>query len=279
MPIFQYQAINSPIHKTHAFAKFSILIVVSLLGSFILDPRYKIPLLILVLIYARISKLPLKEYKGLFLLVGISLLLVSLYSVFFIVDENLFKVIDPEWAGTVIFQITDADFPIFGEAALTYGGLVWMANRVLSGLLVITLLANHVNTTSLNETVQALSSLKAPFPVTYITMVAMRFTPELAGQFTLVHRAQSLRGWQVKTRNPVKIVRLYAPLLLPVIRYVIKSIDITTMSTQNRAFGLGPVTNMSEGQISTTDKAIIISAWVILIVMLVLIFGFNIGNL
>jgi len=279
MPIFQYQEINSPIHKTHAFAKFSILIVVSLLGSFILDPRYKIPLFFLVLIYVWISKLPLKEYKGLLLLVGISLLLASLFSVFFIVDENLFKVIDPEWAGTVIFQITDADFPIFGEAALTNGGVVWLVNRVLSGLIVICLLANHVHTTSLNETVQALSVLKAPFPVIYITMVAMRFTPELAGQFTLVHRAQTLRGWRVNTRNPIKIVRLYAPLLFPVVRHVIKSIDITTMSTQNRAFGLGPVTNMAEGQISTTDKAIMVSTWAIFAVMLVLIFRFNIGNL
>ncbi len=131
----------------------------------------------------------------------------------------------------------------------------------------------------LNETVQLLSTIKAPFPVIYITMVALRFTPELAAQFTLVHRAQTLRGWRVNTRNPIKILRLYTPLMFPVIKYVIKSIDITTMSTQNRAFGLGPVTNVIANRITRMDKILTIFTWIAFVVMMILILKFKVGNL
>jgi energy-coupling factor transporter transmembrane protein EcfT len=279
MSLFTYIDLKTPIHKLNALTKWSILIILTLLAGFILDPRYKIPLGIIIIIYAIIAKLNFKAYKNLILLVFGSLLLANLLSVFFIVNENMFKVYDKAWAATTVFQITDASFPIFGRMALTYGGILWLFQGALTGVFVVILLAAHIQSTSLNETVQALSALKAPFPVIYITMVALRFTPELAAQFTLVHRAQTLRGWRVNTRNPIKVVRLYAPLMLPVIRYVIKSIDITTMSTQNRAFGLGPVTNVTASHLSTIDKILIIFSWLFFAVMMVLILKFNVGNL
>jgi energy-coupling factor transporter transmembrane protein EcfT len=279
MSIFIYQDLKTPVNRLNALAKLSIMITLTLLAGFILDPRYKIPLGIIIVIYAIVAKLNFRAYRGLITLVLVSLLLANMISLFFIVNEDMFKVYDKVWAATTVFQITDASFPIFGRMALTYGGILWLVQGALTGVFVVILLAAHIQSTSLNEMVQALSALKAPFPVIYITMVALRFTPELAAQFTLVHRAQTLRGWRVKTRNPIKIVRLYAPLLFPVIRYVIKSIDITTMSTENRAFGLGPVTNVTASELSFKDKALIIFSWVAFAVMMVLILKFNVGNL
>ncbi len=279
MAAFEYQRIDTPVHRLNALTKFSILAAVALLISFILDPKYKLPLLILVVIYAFLAKLPWKDYKGLLILVAGSLLLANFIGSLFIVTPSLFKVYSQQWAGTTIFQITPASFPIFGRTAITYGGLLWLLQWPLTGLAVVILVATHIYSTSLNESVQALYSLKAPFPVVYITMVALRFTPELMAQFTLIHRAQVLRGWRVNTRNPVKILRLYAPLLIPVARHVVKSIDITTMATQNRAFGIGKVTNMAEGSMSATDKAILIAVWLIFFVMMILILRYNVGNL
>jgi energy-coupling factor transporter transmembrane protein EcfT len=279
MSLFTYQDLKTPIHRLNALTKFSIMITLTLLAGFILDPRYKIPLGLIIVAYALLAKLNFRAYRGLITLVLVSLLLANLISLLFIVNANMFKVYNQVWASTTVFQLTPASFPIFGRMALTYGGILWLVQGALTGVFVVILLAAHIQSTSLNETVQALSALKAPFPVIYITMVALRFTPELAAQFNLVHRAQTLRGWRVNTRNPIKIVKLYAPLLFPVIRYVIKSIDITTMSTQNRAFGLGPVTNVSASNLSGVDKALIIFSWIAFALMMVLILKFNIGNL
>jgi energy-coupling factor transporter transmembrane protein EcfT len=279
MSLFAYQDLKTPVHNLNAMTKWSIMITLTLLAGFLQDPVYKIILGVIIVAYAFLAKLNFKAYRGLILLVLVSLLLANLLSVFFIVNENMFKVYDKVWASTTIIQITNASFPIFGRMALTYGGVLWLLQGSLTGVFVVVLLAAHIQATSLNETVQLLSAIKAPFPVIYITMVALRFTPELAAQFTLVHRAQTLRGWRVNTRNPIKILKLYTPLMFPVIRYVIKSIDITTMSTQNRAFGLGRVTNVTAAKISTADKIVTIFAWVAFAVMMVLILKFKVGNL
>ncbi len=279
MSLFAYQDLKTPIHRLNAATKWSIMIALTLLAGFLQDPIYTAGLAVIVIIYAIVAKLNFRAYRGLIFLVAGSLLLANLLSVFFIVNQDMFKVYDKVWASTTVFQLTNSSFPIFGRMALTYGGILWLLQGALTGVLVVVLLAAHIQSTSLNETVQLLSAIKAPFPVIYITMVALRFTPELAAQFTLVHRAQTLRGWRVNTRNPIKILRLSTPLMFPVIKYVIKSIDITTMSTQNRAFGLGPVTNVIANKLTRTDKILTIFTWVAFAVMMVLILKFNVGNL
>lgn len=279
MATFQYQGLSTPVHQLHALAKFSILVTLSLLAGFILDPRYKIPLLALIMVYGLLARLPWRDYVRLLVLITVTFLLANAISSIFIVNPSLFKVYPQQWAGTVLFQITPASFPVLGKIAITNGGLLWLSTLPLTAIAVVLLVAVHIHTTSLNETVQALSALKAPFPVVYITMVALRFTPEVRNQFTLIHRAQTLRGWRVNTRNPIKVIRLYSPLLVPLVRNTIKSIDITTMSTQNRAFGLGKVTNMYEGKLSTLNWLVIIGSWLFFAAMMILIFGFNVGNL
>lgn len=276
---FQYVPLNTPIHRLHALTKLSIVLTVTLIASFILDPLYKIPLILLVFIYGHLAKIPWRSTLKLVAFVAISLTIANGIASLFIVEPGLFKVYPKEWATTVLLPITPESFPIFGKTAITLGGLIWLTTAPLSAIAVITLIIAHIRATSLNETVQALSTLHAPFPVVYITMVALRFAPELTAELLLIQRAQSLRGWRVKTRNPIKMVRLYVPLLVPVVKHVIKSIDITAMATQNRAFGFGPVTNMSRGKMSTKDKVLIVATWLIFFFLLYLIYAKNFGNL
>ncbi len=279
MAIFEYQYRETPVHRLHPLAKFSILASVTLISGFILDPLVKAALIVPVLAYAYLARLPLKSYFKLLAVVTVTLLISQFIGSLFVANANLFKVYPRSWAGTVIFPVTPDGFPIFGRMALTYGGLLWMISGPLTAVLVLILVATHIHATSLNETVQALSSLHAPFPAIYMTMVALRFTPELVGQLNLIQRAQALRGWRINTRNPIKAVGLMVPIMTPISRHVIKSIDITSMSVQNRAFGLGPVTNISAVDLKPRDKVIIGLMGIFFVIMLILIFGFNVGNL
>jgi energy-coupling factor transporter transmembrane protein EcfT len=279
MAVFEYQYRETPIHQLHPLTKFTILAVITLITGFILDPLVKAVLIIPVLMYAYLAKLPLKDYRSLLMVLCFTLLISQFIGSLFVADPHLFKVYPKDWAGTIVFPVTPEGFPIFGRTAVTYGGLLWMISGPLTAILVLILVAAHIYATSLNETVQALSSLRAPFPIIYMTMVALRFTPELVAQLNLIQRAQSLRGWRVNTRNPIKAIGLMVPIMTPISRHVIKSIDITSMSVQNRAFGLGPVTNISAVDMKTRDRIIIGAMLAFFVLMMVLIFGFNVGNL
>jgi energy-coupling factor transport system permease protein len=124
-----------------------------------------------------------------------------------------------------------------------------------------------------------MSKLKMPFPAILMMTVALRFVPELVSRIRIVQRAQSLRGWTSDTKNPIKRIRLLAPLLIPVTRYVTRSVDAMTMSSANRAFGLGKVTAVQSFEFDPLDLAISIVSGVLIVVGLVLTFTINFGTL
>jgi energy-coupling factor transporter transmembrane protein EcfT len=94
-----------------------------------------------------------------------------------------------------------------------------------------------------------------------------------------VQRAQSLRGWTAETRNPIKRIALVRPLLIPVTRYVMQSIDMMTMSSANRGFGIGPVMPTTSFEFTPLDRFISIAAILLATVAICLTFAFDTGNI
>jgi energy-coupling factor transport system permease protein len=144
---------------------------------------------------------------------------------------------------------------------------------------VILSVAGLLHTTTLSDIVSVMSKLKMPFPAILMMTVALRFVPELVSRIRIVQRAQSLRGWTSDTKNPIKRIRLLAPLLIPVTRYVTRSVDAMTMSSANRAFGLGKVTAVQSFEFDTLDLVISIASGVLIVVGLVLTFTIDFGTL
>jgi energy-coupling factor transport system permease protein len=144
---------------------------------------------------------------------------------------------------------------------------------------VILSVAGLLHTTTLSDIVSVMSKLKMPFPAILMMTVALRFVPELVSRIRIVQRAQSLRGWTSDTKNPIKRIRLLAPLLIPVTRYVTRSVDVMTMSSANRAFGLGKVTAVQSFEFDTLDLVISIASGVLIVVGLVLTFTIDFGTL
>lgn len=279
MAVFQYQASDSPIHRLHPLAKMVGVTVILLISGYVIDPRYKIPLFLGIVLLARAARLPFRDYRALLILIGTMMLIAEAYISIFLVNPDYFKVYPKEWVGTIIFNVTPEGFPIFGKTAFTYGSLLWLTTLPLTALCVVVALATFVHSTSLNDLIQILSALRVPFPATYITMVALRFIPELVRQIAIIRSAQMLRGWAVETRNPFKVVRLYAPILVPIARHVVKSIDTMTISAQNRGFGPGRVTGLRSLELGRADYLVMGSSLAFFVVAMIAIFGYNIGNM
>jgi energy-coupling factor transporter transmembrane protein EcfT len=144
---------------------------------------------------------------------------------------------------------------------------------------VILSVAGLMHTTTLSDIVSVMSKLKMPFPAILMMTVALRFVPELVSRIRIVQRAQSLRGWTSDTKNSIRRIRLLAPLLIPVTRYVTRSVDVMSMSSANRAFGLGKVTAVQSFEFDTLDLAISIAFGVLIVVGLVLTFTIDFGTL
>ena len=201
------------------------------------------------------------------------------YHALFLVNPEYFKVYPKELVSIVLLNITPAGFPILGQTALTVGSLIWLARLPLTAVTGAVLLATFIHTTTLNDILQVMSELHVPFPGIYIAMVAFRITPDLARQMNIIQTAQKLRGWSPETRNPIKKIRLVAPLLIPLARYTIKCVDVITLSVQNRGFGAGKVTGMRSLSLKPADRAALLVGFAVFVVLLYGIFRLNWGNI
>jgi energy-coupling factor transporter transmembrane protein EcfT len=184
------------------------------------------------------------------------------------VDPNLFKVYPADWVSTVVLELTGEQFPLVGRTALTYGTLLYWATGPFRVVPVILAVAGLLHTTSLSEIVSVLSALRVPFPIIFITTVALKFVPQTVDQIHIIRNAQKLRGWTVEGWNPIKRIGQLKPLFVPLIRNTIRSVDTVTMGAKNRAFGLGPVTVLVDLTFKTVDKilcAVVVTVTIFLV--------------
>jgi len=276
---FEYEYHSTPIHNLNPISKVFLFGFFMVIGGIYLDPRIRLPLLAVLLIILRIARVPLRNYKAITLLSLFATLLGGAYTAFLMVNPNYFKVYPADWVSTLIFQITPPDFPIIGRAAVTYGALLYWLAMPLTPIIVLLSMAGLLHTTSLSDIVSILSKLHLPFPIIFMTTVALRFVPELTQRIGIIQKAQSLRGWTSETRNPIKRITLLKPLLIPLTRYVVRSVDVMTISSSNRAFGLGPVTPVRGFDFAPLDILISIVSLLLMALGMYLLFAFNFGTI
>jgi energy-coupling factor transport system permease protein len=277
--MFEYEPHESPIHNLNPVTKIVLFLSLAFLSGLYLDPRLKIPILIIIVMICWNAKLPFKKYSGLLWVAILAVLFTSSFRGIFMIKPGYFKALPTEFAMTELFQITPSDFPIFGRTAITYGSLLWMSAFPLTTATVVLAMAGLVHTTSSSEMIQVLNSARLPGQAVFVIMVALRFIPEMIRQMETIQKAQQLRGWHVESRNPVKIARGYFPLLVPMLRIIVESIDRMTISTKNRAFGLRTATGIRDLSFRTRDYLITGITSELFTLALYLLFKYQIGNL
>jgi energy-coupling factor transport system permease protein len=276
---FQYEFHNTAVHRLTPLSKLVLFGAFLIMAGVYLDPRLKIPMLVILWILLALAKMPFRPYRGILVIASIAVMVGQSYTAVLMVNPDYFKVYDRDWVSIVILELLPPDFPIFGRAAITYGAILYLISFPLQVIPVILTVAGLLHTTSLSEIVSVLSRLRMPFPVIFMTTVALRFVPEIVEKLRLIQRAQSLRGWTMETRNPIKKITRLKPILVPITRSVIRSVDVISMSSKNRAFGLGPVTVMASFEMKTVDYLVTIGISVLTVVGLYAAFAWDFGSL
>jgi energy-coupling factor transport system permease protein len=277
--MFEFEAANTPIHRLNPVTKMVIFFSITVLAGFYMDIRYKLPLLLLLICLCLVAKLPFKRYTGLILVATLAVLITSSYRSIFMINPDYFKSIPHDFAMTQLFQVTPVGTPIIGRTAVTFGSLMWMVSLPISTITVGLSMATLMHTTSQSEITQTLSASRLPAPAVFIIMVALRFIPEMIRQLQTIQTAQRLRGWNIKSRNPIKIAKGYMPLMVPIARYIVESVDRMTISSKNRAFGLRRSTGLVDLTLRPLDIFLVVCTCAAFITCTYLLFVFNMGAL
>jgi len=249
---FEFEWRDTPLHRMHPVSKLAL---IASLGGVIgvwMDFRYSLVALAVILVLWFMGKTPRKwVYIPLFFALG------TQWSSFFVSLPFIgisYKVLPLDYARTVILDL--GYIPTIGRAVYTYGSIWLFVNNTIKYFTVGLLALILYYSTSIPDLVQVLLKTRIPTIITFSIIATFRFFPVMTRLSSDVVNSQALRGWELKSRNPVKFVRMLYPLMTPICRQFLKSVDMVTLSVVNRAFGAYPKRPHKELKMSTMDKVI-----------------------
>jgi energy-coupling factor transporter transmembrane protein EcfT len=96
-------------------------------------------------------------------------------------------------------------------------------------------------------------------------------------QMSTITTALRLRGWELRSRNPVVIVERTVPLIKSLLGLTMVTIDEVTLATRIRVFGNEKITIPGYRPATAGQKAFVVAILVVLGVALYFLVVYNVG--
>jgi energy-coupling factor transport system permease protein len=93
--------------------------------------------------------------------------------------------------------------------------------------------------------------------LTVMVLTAIRFIPTFLNELNQISDAQKARAFVVETRNPVKKVKAYLPLAVPLVLSSLKKARQMAIAMESRGYGAGKRNYFTELSMGSQDFAII----------------------
>lgn len=259
----------------HPLTKMIVVLAVLMMSGLWLDARYLAPLFISGVVLSIIAKVP----KAWFVVLITALLLSwwpILRTTIAQANPEYYQVLDQTWAATPILAF-DVKFLNLGTLGFTYGTLYWLVGRLLRYATVVTWALVFVVTTPMHEFANTLYALKVPYQIVFVLQITYKFIPYMSSVLSQINDAQKLRGWHLRTINPVKLMKRSLPIANPLIRRTAMIVDQVTTATQIRGFGSGQITPLRDLTLGLLDKIIIVVTAVLFVLAILALIIFNAG--
>ncbi len=212
MNLFLYLDRESCVHRLDPRTKLFLL-----LGSFgaaVLTVRLgpQLILLAILLAYGALGRVLANLRRVWLLLVSIAVITLLSWSVMV------------QGATPIIWRLTWEGL-LFGLAAA-----VKIDSMIISGLI-------FLGTTRTEEMVLGLIRLRVPYQAAFAFSLAVRMVPTVIGTAITVTEAQRSRGLELESGGPIRRVRNYIPLLVPIFLQTLRSTDQLAKALESRGFG------------------------------------------
>lgn len=152
---------------------------------------------------------------------------------------TLMKLLVPLALVLLVLQVAfmRAGTPVLGFA--TDEGLITGSKACLRLLGVATPLLLMLMVTPLTDLANAcVEKLHVPYRYAFTFTTALRFVPIFSQEMNAIMEAQTARGVEYDTKNPLKKLRLMLPLCVPLLLSSVSKTDATALAAEQRGFYL-----------------------------------------
>jgi energy-coupling factor transport system permease protein len=169
-------------------------------------------------------------------------------------------------------------WPIVGGAGMSVEGFLYGWAVIFKTLSLVLVLPVAIFTTDVNNMIVGMVRAKIPYKLVFIFSSTMRFFPLLFEEIQLIIEAQRLRGLAMEKMGPVKRVRVYARVAIPLILGAMVKSQQLEVVLQSKAFtGSSERTYLHESVLKALDWAVIVflSTWFLVAAVLYFTIGFG----
>ena len=279
MPRLGYEYQNTFLHNLHPFSKSILLGSLAIVGSTYWDLHFLLPMVFIgYLIYVKTGA-PMnwiKTFVKIWLIASMNP--ASMILSFFMVNPSLYKVLPREFVSQVVFQITPPGTPLVGYTAITYGTLYFLVSsriRAPFSFMMGCLIAYTLNP---SDFAQAMAGIGVPSHFLFMFTGGHRFTSVFVSLITDVQNALKLRGWEIKSKNPFKIIKDVYPLTAGIGRKFPSIVNRVAIMMEARAFEVSiPVVAWRNIQADNLDYLVAGTSLLFLFIAEYLLIVHNIG--
>lgn len=179
---------------------------------------------------------------------------------------------------TPLFTFPES-WPVIGGGGMSVEGFLYGWSVIFKTLSLVLVLPVAIFTTEVNNMIVGMVRAKIPYKLVFIFSSTIRFFPLLFEEIQLIIEAQRLRGLAMEKMGPVKRVRVYAKVAIPLILGAMVKSQQLEVVLQSKAFtGSAERTYLHESVLTALDWAVIMLFVTLLVVAVVLYFTIGFGR-
>ena len=253
--MMEYVPRRSLIHNLHPLTKLVWSLIILILALVFNNPWYLAATVLSVVLVGLIGKV----VKETFVYLGAMLLV----SGFVFVFQVLFRP-----GGQVLFTVFPSSWSVVGGwLPVTEGGLLYGIAMSLRMLCIVSAFPVILSTTQPRDIIMAMvDTLRVPYDYAFMFTAALRFMPIVMSEVSTISQAQRSRAYAVEGWNPIRKLKAFAPIAMPIVFIAIEKADRLGLCMDLRGYGSKGRTYLHVLKLRFLD-------WVVLALMVIVLIG------
>lgn len=225
--ILAYEQKDTWIHELSGVTKLIFFLIWSIVSMLSYDTRVLVVMVVFSLVIFYMSKTKWKQVGAVFNMIMIFLLL-NIIAVF----------IFSPYQGVKIYGSRTDLFHIIGPYTMTAEQLFYEGNMILKYFTIIPAALMFFVTTDPSEFAASLNKVGIHYNIGYAIAIALRYIPDVQGDFTKIKHAQEARGIEMSGKaSLISRIKNVAAIIFPLIFSSMSRIDTISNAMELRGFG------------------------------------------
>ncbi len=225
--LLSYEEKGTWIHRLSGITKLIFFLIWCALSALTYDTRILLVMILISLIAFACSRTKWKQVGSVFRVIMVFMVL-NLAAIFIMSPEQ----------GCVIYGTRKVLFHIAGHYSMTREQLFYMFNVMIKYFTVIPAVFIFLVTTNPSELAASMNRVGVPYTISYALSIALRYIPDVQGDFHRIRNAQEARGIEMSAKARLgERIRRTASIIFPLLFSSMERIEVVSNAMELRSFG------------------------------------------